>query len=345
MREQMHGGDIYRNEHVIDFSVNSNPLGTPASVIRAVKESAEQIVHYPDTECGKVREAISRFEAVPEREIICGNGAAELFYAIVAAVMPRKALLVSPTFTEYERALRAFGSEIVYYELQRENEFLLDKGILGQITREMDLMFLCNPNNPTGQPVAKELVVQILKKCRMCGVLLVLDECFVDFLNEPWLYEAKEIRAEYQGLLIVKALTKLFAMPGLRFGYGISANRQLLNRIEGVLQPWNVSVPAQAGAVAALKDCEEYLEKTRTLVARERKYLVRAIKSLGYRVYGSRANYVFFRGEEGLYEKALEAGFLIRDCRNYPGLNTGYYRISVRERDENERMVAWLRKL
>lgn len=342
MREQIHGGDIYGNEGVIDFSVNSNPFGAPETVLRAVRESAENIIHYPDVQCRKLKESISRFESVPVSEIICGNGAAELFFAVVMAVTPKKALVTAPAFAEYERALRAVHSEIIYCDLKKEQQFDVTEDILDQITEEIDLIFLCNPNNPTGRPVKKELVERILEKCQACGAYLVLDECFVDFMEAPYLYEMKAARETYQNLFIVKAFTKLFGMPGLRLGYGISGNQKLLGRISDILQPWNVSVPAQAGGVAALEDCGEYVRKTREYVAAEREYLKEALTSMGYTVYDSRANYVFFSGEAGLYEKALEAGFLIRDCRNYRGLMPGDYRIAVRTKDENRQLIAWL---
>lgn len=344
MREQIHGGDIYRNERVIDFSVNSNPFGAPETVRKAVRESAAYITQYPDVQCSKLRDAISRFESVSAEEIVCGNGAAELFFAVTMALMPHRALVAAPAFAEYERALRAARSEIIYYELKEEQQFDVTEEILSQITEELDLVFLCNPNNPTGRPVEKKLLKQIVKRCETCGVYLVLDECFVDFMDDPFRYEMKDSTEKYPHLFIVKAFTKIFGVPGLRLGYGISGNQEFLKNIQAMLQPWNISVPAQAGGVAALEDCEDYIKRTREYVSREREYMKRELRSLGYTVYDSKANYIFFSGAAGLYEKALEAGFLIRDCQNYRTLAPGYYRIAVRTKDENEQLLAWLRR-
>lgn len=345
MKEQIHGGDIYRNKNVIDFSVNSNPLGPQPEVLEAVKEAAAEITHYPDIQYQELRRAISRFEKVKEQEIICGNGAAELFFAVVTALMPGSALIPAPTFAEYEKALRISHATVQYYGLKEEKEFDIEDDILEQITPELDLIFLCNPNNPTGRPIQNALLERILEQCLKCNVTVVLDECFIDFLEDASAYEMCKEREKYPNLLIVKAFTKVFAMPGLRLGYGISTNTRLLERIEEVLQPWNISIPAQAAGVAALENCSTYIERTKRYVAKEREYMKKELQRLGYTVFDSKANYVFFRGRDGLYEKALEAGFLIRDCKNYPGLSAGYYRIAVRTRSENERMIAWLEKL
>lgn len=350
MNMQIHGGDIYRNRNVLDFSVNTNPLGTPGAVVKAVQDKAADIGQYPDIYCEKLTEAISRFEDVSKEEIICGNGAAELFFAVVFAAKPKKALLLSPAFSEYERALKAVDAEIRYMTLTEQDHFEAAGNLSSQIVPELDMLFLCNPNNPTGCVISKEILEDVLEQCRRNSVLLVLDECFLDFLEEPDRYEMKSMRHRYRELFIVKALTKLFAVPGLRLGYGISGNRQLLQKMQEILQPWNVSVLAQAGGAAALTDCgeycvEQYLKDTREYVAGERKYLTEALRELGFRVYNSKANYVFFYGKTRIYEKALEAGFLIRDCSGYRGLASGYYRIAVRRREENERFITWLKGL
>lgn len=343
-QEQVHGGDIYRHQNVTDFSVNSNPLGPPEAVIEALREGAGQIQHYPDVECEKLREAIGAFEQVPPEEILCGNGAAELFFAAVFAESPRRGLLTAPAFAEYERALQAVGAKSEFYPLREEAQFQVGEDFLEWITPKTDLVFLCSPNNPTGQPIKRSLIRKVLEKCEACGARLILDECFLDFLEAPKEYEVLEFKKDHPQILVVKAFTKTFAMPGVRLGYGISGDREFLERMGAMLQPWNVSLLAQAGGVAALKNAEAYLAKTRQMVAHEREYLRKNLADLGFQVYGSQANYLFFRGREGLYREALEAGFLIRDCGNYRGLAPGYYRIAVRKRAENERLIEWLRR-
>lgn len=345
MREQVHGGDIYRNQNVIDFSVNSNPFGPPESVTRAILEHTKDIAFYPDMECEKLRDAIGKYENMRPENILCGNGAAELFYAISFSIRPKRALLLAPTFSEYEKALHAVRAKVDYYCLTREQGFLVQEDILEKITSELDILFFCNPNNPTGLVTEPELLRKIISKCEEEKVILVLDECFLDFLEDGPMYEMKDMCEKCRYLVVVKAFTKIFCMPGLRLGYCMSGNQDLLLKMRSVMQAWNVSVLAQISGVAALENPEEYLEKTRAFIIEERQFLLRELKELGYQVYDSKANYVFFEGRPGLYEKALEAGFLVRDCGNYVGLETGAYRIAVRTHEENERIVTWLKQL
>lgn len=347
--EQTHGGDIYRHQVNIDFSVNVNPIGPRPEVIDAIKEASESIMCYPDMHCEMLIRALAKFEHVKEEMLLCGGGAAELFFAAVLAVKPKKALVLAPTFSEYERALQVVDAEITYYELKREDDFQVNEDILDQIDADLDILFVCNPNNPTGQVTKRELLQKIAKRCKECEVTLVLDECFIDFTDEPENYEFKEYLPEYPNVIIIKAFTKLFCMPGLRLGYALGGNQQLLCRMRSVMQSWNVSGPAQAGGLAALEDCAEYIQNTREIVKTERDFLVSNLRGLGYRVYGSKANYVFFEKKEGqepmLYERALEDGFLIRDCSDYQGDYKGYYRIAVRLREDNERIIEWLKRL
>lgn len=342
---KLHGGDIYRHPGVIDFSVNTNPLGTPESVKRAVQESVAKIEHYPDVRCETLRKAISRFEQVNMEEILCGNGAAELFFAAVQAVWPQKALVIAPSFSEYEEALRSVGAEVEYYYLCEEDNFQIRGDYVDKLSEEIDMIFLCNPNNPTGQTIDRDMLIKILDRCKKQNIVVILDECFLEFLDEPNRYEMSDLRGEYPNLLIIKAFTKIFSMPGLRLGYAISSNQDILEEMSWKLQQWNVSVPAQMAGVAALEKPKEYIRQTREYVSGQREYMRNIMKMMGYVVFASKANYLFFKGRPGLEKEALEAGFLIRDCQNYEGLAEGFYRIAVRTKEENERLITWLGRL
>lgn len=342
---KLHGGDIYRHPGVIDFSVNTNPLGTPESVKRAVQESVAKIEHYPDVRCEALRKAISRFEQVNMEEILCGNGAAELFFAAVQAVCPQKALVIAPSFSEYEEALRSVGAEAEYYYLCEEDNFQIREDYVDKLSEEIDMIFLCNPNNPTGQTIDRDMLIKILDCCKKQNIVVILDECFLEFLDEPNRYEMSNLRGEYPNLLIIKAFTKIFSMPGLRLGYAISSNPDILEEMSWKLQQWNVSVPAQMAGVAALENPKEYIRQTREYVSGQREYMRNIMKMMGYVVFASKANYLFFKGRPGLEKEALEAGFLIRDCQNYEGLSEGFYRIAVRTKEENERLITWLGRL
>lgn len=339
---KLHGGDIYRHPDVIDFSVNTNPLGTPESVKRAVQESVAKIEHYPDVRCEALREAISRFEQVNMEEILCGNGAAELFFAAVQAVWPQKALVIAPSFSEYEEALRSVGAEVEYYYLCEEDNFQIRGDYVDKLSEEIDMIFLCNPNNPTGVLLERKFILEVLKRCKEKNSLFVLDECFVDFVEEPENHTIKDMLKEYPNLFLLKAFTKRYAMAGVRLGYGLSSNQRLLEKIQHCGQPWAVSTVAQKAGIAALKE-EEYVKRSMAYVHAQRKKLIKNLTLLGYKTFDSKANYIFFQGEEGLYEKCLEKGILIRDCSNYYGLKKGYYRVAVKLQEENEKLLEVLK--
>ncbi len=338
----MHGGDIYRHPNVLDFSVNVNPIGIRPEILQAYHKSEDEIASYPDVRCEALTRAISNFEQTDPAKILCGNGAAELIFALVQALHPHTALLIRPSFSEYERALSSVGARIRWYEKKEETGFKLESDLLDLITPDLDLMFLTQPDQPTGLITSNALVKKIVEKCEENQVMLVMDECFLEFLDTPAAYEMRGYLNEAPHLLILKALTKLFCMPGLRLGYLLGGQAQVLDKIRQVLQPWNVSVPAQRCGVAALTDCADYLTRTRRVVHDGRGYLMSTLETLGFSVYDSKANYVFFQGDPGLYDRALEAGFLIREWGGNAGKE--YYRIAVKLQEENERLMTWLKR-
>lgn len=336
MKEQIHGGDIYRHPDAIDFSSNINPLGTPESVIEAACKSIRQIAGYPDILYTGLRAALKEYEGVREDMIICGNGAAELIFSLVLAVKPKKALLPVPTFAEYEQALTAAGCQVRHYRM--DDSYQLHENFLKEITREYDILFLCNPNNPTGFVIPPEFMRAIMTRCREKGVFLVIDECFQDFLADPGSYSMKTELEKNSQFFILKAFTKRYAMAGIRLGYGLCSSEQLLERMNGVTQPWNVSIPAQAAGIAALQETS-YVERARILVQQENEFLKKELSKMHLEVFDSKANYIFFKGPEDLYQSCLQQNILIRDCSNYPGLEKGFYRIAVRTHEENLQLL------
>lgn len=344
MKKYVHGGDIYRHPGVLDFSANINPLGTPPKVIEAAAKSLEQICHYPDACQERLKHALGEYEQIPEEWLICGNGAAELIFVLIQAIQPKTALILAPTFAEYGQALQGAGCEIRYEYLKREQGFQVEERILEQITEELDLVFLCNPNNPTGMLADPLLMRKIFAKCKETGTWLAVDECFLDFVKDPQQHTLKGMLGEYDRMFILKAFTKRYAMAGLRLGYGMTASGELLEKMESRLQPWNVSTPAQEAGIAALKE-KEYVEQARTLVFAEQEFLKRELRTLGYQVCDSQANYIFFHGEAELKDRLMEEKVMIRDCSNYPGLDAGDYRIAVRTHEENLRLLQAIRKV
>ncbi|MDD3251021.1 MAG: histidinol-phosphate transaminase [Lachnospiraceae bacterium] len=358
MDHAMHGGDIYRNVITHDFSVNLNPFGMPEAVKDALRASVEHWDRYPDSECAALRDALARHHQIRSEEILCGNGAADLIFQLVQTLRPRRALLAVPTFSEYGQALQGVGCEIRQYLLREEEGFHVPMDeLIGCLTQDTELVFFCNPNNPTGIPVRNSELEKLADACRSTGTLLVLDECFGAFLEEPEQYSMLGTIEKYPNMLILKAFTKSYAMAGVRLGYAVCANTQLLAQMRRLRQPWSVSVPAQEAGIAALKQTS-YLQQTRALLKEQRPNLTCGLKRLGLTVYDSEANYVLFQvpwergvtaGNSGekksLYEGCREQKLLIRDCSNYAGLGPGFYRVCIRTPEENRYLLEQFKQI
>lgn len=336
-----HGGDIYDGEISLDFSANTNPFGTPQGVLEAVTQSLKDVHRYPDPYCRKLVQAISQFEGVPQSYILCGNGAAELIYAYCEALHPETAAELAPTFSEYALGLARTGCVPKEYVLSKENGFQVDRGFLDFLKTEMpQAVFLCNPNNPTGQIIEAGLLKEILTVTLEKGIHLFVDECFLD-LSEGG-ESLKGLLEENPQLFLLKAFTKSYGMAGIRLGYGLCADPVLLGKMAQAVQPWNVSSLAQAAGVAALRE-GAFLEKTRALVFEQRRWLKNQLESLGFWVSDSKTNYLLFEGPEGLDKALRKQHIAIRSCGNYHGLGTAWYRIAVRLPEENKRLMDAIR--
>ncbi|MDF2869595.1 MAG: L-threonine O-3-phosphate decarboxylase [Anaerocolumna sp.] len=337
-----HGGEIYDKKVSLDFSVNTNPLGIPERVRKILIESVDLYDRYPDDYYRELKTALASEHAIDSDELICANGASDLIYRLCQVIRPGKALLCAPTFVEYEQALKATGCEITYYNLEEENDFALQEDYLIHLTADINMVFLCNPSNPVGNLVDKNLLVKVADKCQELGIFLVVDECFIDFIKEA--ESLISIRKNYPGLFILRAFTKFYALAGLRLGYGICSRKELMDRLLLHTPSWNVSLPAQLAGVEALKDME-YRNKTYKWLGVEREYLSSGLSSLGFKVYPSKGNFLLFRGKEGLYEELLMRGILIRECKNYRQLGAGYYRIAVKLREDNDQLLEGIGKI
>lgn len=343
-----HGGDWagYEAQYgakPLDFSANISPLGLPEGVRAAVVESLAE-TGYPDPLCRALRKSIAEAEQVGADWCLCGCGAADLIYRAVLAKKPRRALVTAPAFAEYETALDLVGCKTGRYQLKGAASFALDGGFLNFIAPDTDMVFLCQPNNPTGRTIPHTLLTAVLGRCHQVGALLVVDECFCDFLDAPGAFTMKGLLGKYENLLILKAFTKLYAMAGLRLGYCLCSDRGLLNAMRNAGQPWPVSGPAQAAGAAALKETE-YVRTVRTLISAQRPRLAGELTRLGFQVIPGEANYLLFFSPIPLLEPLRRRGILIRDCGNYAGLCDGWYRTAVRDRADNDRLIAALEEI
>ena len=340
----IHGGDtvgffLEYGFEPLDFSANCNPLGAPEGVKEAIRLAAEQIDAYPDPLCRLLCSALAEHEGVLPENVLCGNGSADLIDRLISARNPVKAVITDPTFSEYERALSRSNCKIIHHSLSAKDGFAVTENILALLSPDVDMLFLCNPNNPTGLTIRQHLLNEILDACIRSDILLVLDECFNGFLDDPASHSLTSRIRESGNLLILKAFTKIYGMAGVRLGYCLSSDESLLRSMRCAGQPWAVSSLAQAAGPAALKE-QEYVLAARELVRAQRAYLSDALQALGMKVADSEANYIFFSSEvPDLTGKMREKGILIRNCSSYPGLTDGYYRIAVRTHDQNLRLI------
>ena len=340
---QYHGGDIYRNQIRLDFSVNTNPLGMPDSVREALHQAVEEAEHYPDIHAKELTKAVAERLRISEKRLVFGNGASELFHAVLHAVKPSKILIPVPSFLGYEEAAKAMDCEVIFYEMKKEEKFSLTERILDTLDESISLVFLANPNNPVGNLVEPELIFKIAEKCRQCDITLVLDECFMELTGKEMTHSFFYQLDEFPNVVVVRAFTKLYAIPGVRLGYLI-CEQTLAEKIRLQLPEWNLSVFAQRAGVAAIKE-QEYVARAVVCMQTQRLFLCEELKAAGCNVFDSDADYLLFYSEKKLYELFLQRGILIRDCSNFRGLQRGYYRIAVKSEEQNRIFADVLRDI
>lgn len=350
-QEYAHGGNIYDNRVELDFSVNVNPLGVPEGVRKAMQEAVEHCAQYPEPGSRKLQETLGNCTGLQAEQILFGNGASELFLAIVHALRPRKIVIPVPSFYGYEHAAGALGDAtlVQYYEMREQNGFRPDESIYEVLDGQGDLLFLANPNNPVGNLMDRDFLKKLLEYCRQKGIYVVLDECFMGLCPKGEGHSFLRQVESYPNLFVVRAFTKTYGIPGVRLGYLVCGDLELAKWVGRQLPEWNVSLVAQTAGLAALKEIAEadeagqkdknYPVQSGEQIAVWRRELEAALRQFGFTVYEGEANYVFFKAAIPLYEKLLEKGILIRDCANYRGLGKGFYRVSVRTGEENEKLV------
>lgn len=319
-----------------DFSANINPLGPPAGAVAAAQAALAGVAHYPEPFARRLRAALARRHQLDESMVLVGNGAAEVLYLLLRLASGFRVALPEPGFAEYARAARAAGAELLPVAHDRTDP--------PPQLRRGDWWIICNPHNPTGHLFTPE---QLLRAAERTEATLLIDEAFIDLTAAG---EAGSViaRVPYRcNLVVVRSLTKFFALPGLRVGYAV-APRWMVAELDAARDPWSVNSLAQAAALAALSD-EAYAARTRHWVAVERAYLAEQLASLpGFIVYPPSANFVLVRAPLPAHEiqrRLRPRGVLIRDCRSFAGLTEHHMRLAVRTRPENRRLIALLRSI
>ncbi|MCX7856569.1 MAG: pyridoxal phosphate-dependent class II aminotransferase [Deltaproteobacteria bacterium] len=335
-----HGGYAGNHRILLDFSSNVNPLPFPPKVKRLFKGSIlEELRVYPDPFCSELTKIVSKRLNVKETEILFGNGSTELIYLITKVVKPKKVLIFEPTFSEYNKASIIEGASVTRLYMGFKPDFSIPSY---KTDEDIDLVFLCHPNNPTGN----FLIEERNRIFELPSRYYVIDEAFIDFAEDiedrsfiPFLIKEKR-------LIVLRTFTKFFPLAGCRIGY-LVANEELIERLKKAQPPWTVNTIAMVLAKLFIDD-EEFARNTLQLIRKERKYLERELSKLGFTVFPSTTNFLLIKLKDGqsskeLKWKLLNKGILIRDCSNFFGLGENFIRVCVKRRKENKRLIEALR--
>lgn len=357
---KIHGGNIYEiakrfgldPDKIIDFSASINPFGLCKKAEKKLREGLSAVLHYPDPQCSGLIKALAQFHGLEENQILAGAGSTEFIYAIPRVLKIQRALIVTPAFSEYENALEGStaGSNcsIHYFETKEEDGFELSvEGLLFTLTQGYDALYLCNPGNPTGILTEKKDLRKILAQTEREKTWFILDEAFIDFREEESLKGEAKVSSR---LILLRSLTKFFALPGLRVGYIIS-NKEVIHKFSENKEPWTVNALAQIAAVESLKD-KSYIARTREFIQLERDHLIQGLRAIpGFIPYPSAANYLLVQlhpslnlSAAELREKLIPHGILIRDCNSFHHIGPYFFRVAVRSRRENNALLKALRQ-
>ena len=378
-----HGGNIYKVfrekniKEILDYSSNINPYGIPESLKKRITENLEVLERYPDPDYVELRQKLANLNKVNLSDIILGNGATEIIFLFMKVINPKKILIVSPTFGEYERAVKATEIprdivslscsgdnknienkeiEIEYFELKESDDFKLNIGNLkNELEKKYDLLIICNPNNPTGKFLKLAQTEEILKECNKYDTKLFIDEAFIEFLADGMKESIINTEENKKNLFVTRAFTKFFAIPGLRLGYGMYFDKELEKKISEKKEPWSVNNFAEMAGLTVLDDAE-YIEKTLKWIAEEKIYMYEKLNKIsGMKVYETEVNFITGKIDEKLFsegvnvkilrEKMFEQGILIRDASNFKFLDERFFRLAIKDRASNERVIEAMKEI
>lgn len=357
--EVVHGGDVERLQReygfslleVLDYSANINPLPLPQGMREYVAANLDALTRYPDREYFKLRSALSHFTGYDPEWIMVGNGATELIYLAARAFGPAKVLIPAPSFADFTRAFKTQGSTVDFFSLQEQAEFKLNVGsFIAGMSKGYEAIVLCNPNNPTGQLLTKRELLEIVTEAKRQGITVILDETFIEFVDDPTQASMLGDLARFSNLVILRAFTKFFGVPGLRLGYCLG-KPELLQKLRILQEPWTVNALASLLGPWLLQQ-EGYLAQTRLWITNERPFFLarlREIKEL--KVYEGQANFVLcqlvteYWNVQGLQKSLEEQGIMIRDAGSFPNLEGKFFRLAIKDHVSNLRVVGELAEL
>ena len=367
----IHGGDVYtkgllEGRELIDYSSNINPLGVPKSFIDNISEAVDALTRYPDIQYRNVLKALKEYVGCSEEYFVLGNGAAEIIDLVISC--HKSLLIVVPSFVEYEIDAKKWDSHIEYSYLKENTllnheyvELSYDFEDILKKLQNVEGVILGNPNNPNGNIIDKAQFQKILEYCESNDKVIIIDEAFIEFTSDQQHSFAGSVK-RYKCLFIIRALTKFFAMPGVRFGYGVSSNTSLIKKIKDKQNPWNINCFAEVAALCVLKD-DIYIEKSKEWIREERPNFLKSLKTISFidKVFLTFGNFVLCKlkglavekginsekeiTSEEIYKLCLDQGFVIRKADNFRGLDKQYIRLAIKDNDRNEKLIQCLKNI
>lgn len=342
----LHGGNIFsfsseKQKNITDYSSNINPAGVSEIFKQAVTENFSLLERYPDPHYRELKKSIGEFNGVSPERIIAGNGAVEVLFLYLKALSPRKAMIISPTFSEYERGLSTMGCEITYHELREEEDFILDIPRLLSELKDEELLILCNPNNPTGKFIPLHEIERLNRELELRKIKFLIDESFIEFI-EGWEESSSQLLRR-ENIFILRAFTKFFGIPGLRLGYGITWDASLLKKMQEIREPWSINTFAELAGKLLPRD-RDYIAATYSWISEERSWFHHKLsENRNIKVYESQVNFILiklFTMDSAEFKNAmLERDFLVRDASNFRFLDKNFIRLAVKDRENNRKII------
>lgn len=356
-REHFHGSDLEKieqiygihKEDIISFSANVNPLGVSFRLKETLASHINAITTYPDREYTSLRKCIASYVHSDLEHIVVGNGSTELISLFIQIAHPKRALIVGPTYSEYAREVALGGGHSQYFSLIKEEGFRLDtSSLIKELSQNVDLLILCNPNNPTSSLIQREQMREFLDYCRVKSITVLIDETYVEFTEEPDKATAIPLTEYYDNLIILRGISKFFAAPGLRLGYAICSNKHLLESLNLRKNPWTINSLAAIAGEIMFTD-EEYISQTRKLISGERKRVCRILnESPDFNVFQAHANFALVEilnkdiTSGFVFDTTIRHHFMIRDCSSFPFLNDKYFRFCFMLPEQNDALLKVL---
>lgn len=359
-KDHFHGSDLekieeiyhIKKEDITSFSANVNPLGISPLLRDTLAKHVDAITSYPDREYTQLRKSICAYTGANFENIIVGNGSTELISLFIQTTHPKKALILGPTYSEYEREISLEGGHTLYYPLKEENNFQMDvEDFCSQLNDSLDLLVLCNPNNPTSTAVARKDMRKILDCALQFGISVMVDETYEEFTPEGSKISSIPLTNNYNNLIVLRGISKFFAAPGLRLGYAVTGNPDLLKYINTKKNPWTINSLAEIAGCIMFSD-KDYINKTKALITGERQRMYDTLSSWKtVKVYPSCTNFLLVRilredvTSDRVFDHCIRKGLMIRDCSTFPFLDSSYIRFCVMSPEKNDELLEAFREI